>query len=111
MTKKTVPELNAKLAVRLRRLRADHGLTQEELAAAAEISPDAVRRLERGAFSPTLRLMTHLADAFHLTVAELADLGEAKAGLRVTGLKALLSSRSDRDIDLVTRIAKAALRD
>ncbi|HUB08536.1 MAG TPA: helix-turn-helix transcriptional regulator [Myxococcales bacterium] len=109
--KATVPELNARLATRLRQLRADHALTQEALAAKAGISADAVRRLERGAFSPTLRLLSQLAAAFNLTAAELADLGEGKAVVRVTALRSLLADKSDREVALVLRIARAALHE
>lgn len=107
--KRNVPELNAKLAARLRQLRLDHDLTQEVLAAKAGISADAVRRLERGAFSPTVRLLTQLAGAFNTTVSELVDFGEGKAGARLTGLKSLLAGRSERDVALVLRLARAAL--
>ena len=70
----------------LRRLRADAGLTQEELAEAASLSPRSVSDLERGinltARKDTARL---LADALHLSgqeraLFEAAARGRAPAG-------------------------------
>lgn len=104
-----VPELNAKLARRLRQLRLDHALTQEQFAEMAEVSADAVRRLERGAFSPTLRLLSQLARALGMTVSEIVDLGESRAEGRLTGLISLLKGRNEREVALVLRLARAAL--
>jgi transcriptional regulator with XRE-family HTH domain len=104
-----VPELNAKLAKRLRQLRLDHGLTQEAFAERAQVSPDAIRRLERGAFSPTLRLLSQLARALGMTVSEIVAMGENRAEGRVAGLVSLLRGRTEREVALVLRLARAAL--
>jgi transcriptional regulator with XRE-family HTH domain len=104
-----VPDLNAKLARRLRQLRTDHGLTQERLAERAEISPDAVRRLERGGFSPTLRMLDQLARALGLPITELVTFGETKSADRLVGLISFLKGRTEREVALILRIARAAL--
>jgi tetratricopeptide (TPR) repeat protein/transcriptional regulator with XRE-family HTH domain len=70
----------------LRRLRAEAGLTQEQLAEAAGVSPRAVSDLERGvnrtARRPTARL---LADALGLAGSARADFEAAAAGQRPAG--------------------------
>ncbi|HUB10105.1 MAG TPA: helix-turn-helix transcriptional regulator [Myxococcales bacterium] len=105
----TVPELNAKLATRLRQLRLSRALTQDELATKAGISTDAVRRLEYGMFSPTLRLLTQVAPVLGMTVAEVIDLGDdTPAGAPVERLAALLKGRPEHEVALVLRLARAA---
>ena len=83
----------------LRRLRADAGLTQEELAEAASLSPRSVSDLERGinltARKETARL---LADALHLSGPE-RSLFEAAARGRPAGASAAAATRTlPRDI-------------
>lgn len=104
-----VPELNAKLARRLRQLRTDQGLTQERLAERAQVSPDAVRRLERGAFSPTLRMLDQLARALGLPVADLVAFGGSRSSERLASLVSFLKGRSEREVALILRIARVAL--
>ncbi|MHB8420376.1 MAG: helix-turn-helix domain-containing protein [Myxococcales bacterium] len=106
-----VPTLNAKLAERLRQLRLDHGLTQLALAKQAKVSVDAVRRLERGAFSPTLRLLSQLAGALGMPTADVVALDEPTADRRVSGLVSLLKGRPEHDVAMVIRLARAALVD
>ena len=106
-----VPDLNKKLARRLRQLRKDRGLTQDRLAERAEISTDAVRRLERGAFSPTLRLLDQLARGLDLPLSTLIAFSDGKSSDRVGRIGALLAGRKERELDLVLRLARAALAD
>lgn len=106
-----VPEMNKRLARRLRQIRLDHGLTQEKLAERAQVSPDAVRRLERGGFSPTLRMLGQLSRALGLPIADLVAFGETRSEDRLLGLTSLLRGRSEKDVALVLRLARAALLD
>jgi DNA-binding XRE family transcriptional regulator len=65
----------------LRQMRAESGLTQEEMAAAAGISPRTVSDLERGINQTPRRATAELlADALHLTGAERARFMEAGQG-------------------------------
>lgn len=59
------------LGERLLALRHRHGLTQEALAEAAEVSPKTVQRLERGSIAPSLETLGKLAAAFGLSASEL----------------------------------------
>lgn len=59
--------------MRLRRLRADQGMTQEGLAKKAGISRVYVARLETGKQDPTLTTLKKLAKALKMTVGELLE--------------------------------------
>ena len=54
-------DLREEFARNLRRLRAARGLSQEALAAAAEIDRTYVSALERGLYSPTIDMVAKLA--------------------------------------------------
>lgn len=104
-----VTDLKKKLARRLRQLRLDRGLTQDRLAERSQISTDAVRRLERGGFSPTLRLLEQLSRGLDLPLSELVSFRETKAPEGMDRIVAFLSGRKERELALVLRLAQAAL--
>jgi len=101
--------LHRKLAKRLKQLRTDRGLTQERLAEAASLSPDAIRRLERGGFSPTVRALSQLSKALGVPLAELFRFEDSHQPEKISRLLALLAGRRDGEVGLVLRIARAAL--
>ena len=98
-----------KLAKQLRQMRLDRGFTQERLAEAAGLSADAIRRLERGGFSPTARVLNQLARALGLPVAELVRFEDVHQPEKLSRLLVLLAGRKDAELGLVLRIARAAL--
>jgi transcriptional regulator with XRE-family HTH domain len=112
VAEQTVPDFGGLL----RRLRAEAGLTQEELAEAARLSPRSVSDLERGinrtARKETARL---LADALGLTGAARAQFEAAAAGRPVPGGAAAATRTLPRDTGSFTgrqqeleQLAKAA---
>jgi transcriptional regulator with XRE-family HTH domain len=56
---------------RVRLLRGERGLTQEQLAERASISVDFLSLIERGKSSPSFENLDELADALGVTVAQL----------------------------------------
>lgn len=64
-------EMNARLAARLRRLRADRDLTLDGLAARAGVSRSAISLVERGESSPTAALLGRLAAGLGVSLASL----------------------------------------
>jgi transcriptional regulator with XRE-family HTH domain len=60
----------ALVARNLRRLRVERSLSQESLAADAEIDRSYVSRLERGLENPTIALLEQLANALGATIVE-----------------------------------------
>jgi len=59
------------LAMRLKRLREERGLTQEQLAKRSGMSHGYLARLEIGMHDPSLSTLAKLARALRVTVAEL----------------------------------------
>ena len=64
MARKDRPRLDEIVRRRIRELRVERGLTQEELCERAGISVDAVSRIEGGSRVPTLDTIERLAKAF-----------------------------------------------
>jgi len=58
-------------ASRMRQLRSERGMTQAELAEAAQVSPAYIGRLERAGAAPGIDLVARLAVALGSTAAEL----------------------------------------
>jgi transcriptional regulator with XRE-family HTH domain len=61
----------AKLGIKVRQLRHGKGLTQEELAFAAEIDLTYVGGIERGRRNPSLSVMGRIADALGVSLRDL----------------------------------------
>jgi transcriptional regulator with XRE-family HTH domain len=68
---KEASQLRERFGQRVRWLRGEHGLTQEQLAERAGISVDFLSLIERGKSSPSFENLDELADALEVTVAEL----------------------------------------
>jgi transcriptional regulator with XRE-family HTH domain len=62
-----------RFVMRLKKLRADRGMTQEALAEKAGISRTFIARLELGQQDPTLTTLQKLAKALKVTVGELVQ--------------------------------------
>jgi transcriptional regulator with XRE-family HTH domain len=69
----TAPDLNRRLADRLRGLRAAHRLPLEALAARSGVSRSMISLIERGESSPTAVVLEKLAAALGVTLASLFD--------------------------------------
>jgi XRE family transcriptional regulator, regulator of sulfur utilization len=65
--------ITKKLGMRLKRLREDHGLTQEKLAKRSGISHGYLARLEVGMHDPSLSTLAKLAKALRWKVSELVE--------------------------------------
>lgn len=61
----------ARLGARLAQLRAEHGLSQEDLARLAFIDPKHVQNLEHGRSNPTVATLAGLARGLDVPIAEL----------------------------------------
>jgi len=53
---------------RLRELREQHGLTQEDLAVRVNVSRQTIISLEKGKYNPSIFLAYRLAQVFHLPI-------------------------------------------
>ncbi|MDA0634934.1 XRE family transcriptional regulator [Nonomuraea sp. MCN248] len=68
---KVIEDVLAEVGPRLKRLRADHGLTLTGLAEATGISTSTLSRLESGQRRPTLELLLPIAQAYQVPLQEL----------------------------------------
>jgi len=68
----------------LRTVRREVGLTQEQLALAADIDRTFVSLIERGERQPTVRVLFKLAAALHVSAARLIQMTEDQVGLNAT---------------------------
>lgn len=67
----------ALVAWNLRRLRVARGLSQEKLAADAEVDRTYVSRMERGLENPTVGVLDRLAEALHFPISEFLSVPRA----------------------------------
>ena len=56
---------------RLEEIRKQHGIKQEELAAALEVSRQTIGSLENGRYNPSITLAFKIARFFHLSIEEI----------------------------------------
>lgn len=83
MTDET-PDLNQRLAARVRELRAASGLSLEALASASGVSRSMISLIERGESSPTAVVLEKLAAALGVTLASLFEGSAAEAARPVS---------------------------
>src|SRR5690606_11357074 len=74
------PELNQRIAHRIRGLRADGKLSIETLAAASGVSRSMISLIERGESSPTAVVLEKLASALGVTLASLFESDPSMVG-------------------------------
>lgn len=67
----TIPDTQSRLAARLRRLRAERGLTLDALADRAAVSRATISLIERGESSPTAAVLDRLAAGLGVSIASL----------------------------------------
>jgi transcriptional regulator with XRE-family HTH domain len=72
-------DLSARIAARVRELRAEHGYTLDELAARSGVSRSAISLIERRATSPTAVVLEKLATGLDVALASLFDSPTAAA--------------------------------
>jgi transcriptional regulator with XRE-family HTH domain len=90
----------------IRSLRRARGLTQEVLAERSGLSPDTIRRLEQGSFSPSLETLRKLCIGLDLLLSTLFEAFELGARSEQRELVDLLGSRSPRELTMATRVLR-----
>ena len=66
------------MLTKVKELRAQHGLTQQQLADLVHVSSRTIISIEKGQYSPSLMLSYRMAKVFGVTVEELCCLEENK---------------------------------
>lgn len=99
--------LGREFGSRVRSLRRAHHFTQEGLAERSGLSVDAVRRIERGAFSPSLNTMDKLCRGFGISLRTLFESFGPTRRDEVEQVCDYLSTRSPREVQMVWRVIRA----
>jgi transcriptional regulator with XRE-family HTH domain len=79
-----VEEAVARLAGRLKALRKERDLTLEELAEASDVSRSALSKIERGEINPTIVVVSKIAGALGISVAQLIGVEGRRPAVRVS---------------------------
>lgn len=94
------------LGRRIRNLRKDRGMTQEELAVVSDIGVKYLSRIERGDTNVTLKLLSQLADALEIEMCDLLQIKQeqTRAQLEDELYTIIRNSREDK-VRFLYRIA------
>jgi transcriptional regulator with XRE-family HTH domain len=79
----STPTTEDPLCQRLRRLRAEHGWSFDDLSKASGVSRSMLSQIERGRANPTLAVASRIASAFNLSLAELVEAPTAVSRIAV----------------------------
>jgi transcriptional regulator with XRE-family HTH domain len=99
--------LGRRFGAHIRALREARHLTQEALAERSELSVDSVRRIERGAFSPTLNTLAALAKGLEISLASLFESFDRGRRDDVAEIADYLATRTAREVRTVWRVVRA----
>lgn len=83
MPKAAATDINVLVGARVRTLREQRGISQQRLAELSDISVDAVGKVERGVYSPTLDTLASLARGLDVSLAELVAASSVRDTPRV----------------------------
>jgi len=100
-------QVGRKFGGHLRDLRKARALTQEVLAERSSLSVDAVRRIERGAFSPSLDTLRKLAHGLEVNLHTLFEGFATQRRDTVEELCDFLQRRRPDELKLVWRVVRA----
>lgn len=97
---------------RLKELRGQARLSQEQTALAANITPAYLGQIERGEKNPTVRTVEKLCDVFRISLAEFFSDHEYNfaGNAAIDRITALICNRSENEKDEIYRLIKTALR-
>ena len=102
-----VLNVGKRFGVHVRTLRHARQLTQEEVAERSELSVDAVRRIERGAFSPSLETVNKLASGLDVSLRTLFNDFDRDRRDQVAELCDYLGTRNKTELRMVWRVIRA----
>ena len=103
--------LEERLGQRFGRLRRAIGLTQAQFAERIDVQPETICRIENGKRTPSLGLLTRIADAFELDLHELMDLRsqDSHKDLAMEKLLRHVSRIPQAQVELVMELVLAVL--
>lgn len=102
-------EILGLLGKRIRDMRKQAELSQEELAEHAEISIDACGRLERGEVNPNLRTLIGISETFRISLSELFQFRQGKQDpvrKEIGELSLFLATKNLEDVKFAGKIMR-----
>ncbi|HZA49093.1 MAG TPA: helix-turn-helix transcriptional regulator [Myxococcaceae bacterium] len=102
-----VRSIRERFGAQIRKLRLARRLTQDQLAELCDLSADAIRRIERGAFSPSLDTIRKLCSGLGISIRTLFEELERKRRDEVAELCDYLEKRNAREVKLAWRVVRA----
>lgn len=106
----------ALLGLRLKAIREQRGITQQELAELIDRSVESVSNIERGAAEPSLETLGRLSKSLNVTIADLAEPYEASRKMDAARTKAeasileIIKQLDNRNIKVALEQLNALLR-
>lgn len=113
MRTKPLSDLSKRVKARLKALRLERGFTQEQVCERAEISLDAVTRIEGGTRVPSIDTLNSLANALGTSIGELTSSAPIKPKKPAPPLARLVSFLEGEPREVqegVAEVAKAFVR-
>ncbi len=98
------------LGNKIRKLRKEHGLTQEQFAAALSISPQAVSKWEMGGGYPDMSMIPILANYFEVTLDELFDFDVTKKAQKIEDILSEAGKYFWSDFDKAAQIYSEGIK-
>ncbi len=98
---------DGKFGAHLKTLRLKRNMTQEVLAERSGLAVDSIRRIERGAFSPSLDTLGKLSGGLELSLSTLFSSAEAGHSGLVRELCDYLAHRRTDEIRVADRVLRA----
>lgn len=99
------------IGLRIKELRKNKGLSQEELAEKAETSPNYLSRMERGTENPTLEMLIKISRALGVEMRETFDFGHEESLRELKEFMIEFIRESDEEkIRLTVKILRAISR-
>lgn len=101
--KRVPPDIEKTAIDRIKQLRKDKGMTQEKLAERADLTAEAVTRVERGVRIPTLKTLGKIAFGLGVSPAQLVDAQEGLPATKMSGHVAKIVSKLEDEDDAVQK--------
>lgn len=96
-----------RVGLQLKQLRVARDMTQEALAEASGLAVDTIRRIERGAFSPSLETLSRLTTALEISLTTLFLRVQGERSSEAEELWDFLQTRSKPELRLAQRVLRA----
>ena len=104
-------DLLRQLGRRIKEVRKARGMTQEALAERIEMSPQYLSRIEGGSQSPSVEMLTKLADSLEVEVWEIFDFGDPGTAKELReAVRKVVQGADEKQLRLALKVFRAVVR-